>query len=227
MENVDKLIEKVKKLLALAGNNPNENEAAAAMERASRLMAQHNLTASQINTNDNDRIEDKTTETGGIKQKWARYIWNSTAKLNFTYYFYSHIPHFPDVHNLIGTRANVETTKIMAVYLIETVERLAYEAPIPGTQRTAFKLGAATRLAQRMEKLKRDREQGKEQTTSSNNLPALANLYQVHETDNKQFYLEKHGKVCGKGQRASTKNHNAFALGMQAANNISLATQIK
>lgn len=38
-----RLLEKVRKLLALAGNNPNEHEAAAALARAQQLMADHGL----------------------------------------------------------------------------------------------------------------------------------------------------------------------------------------
>jgi hypothetical protein len=38
-------------------------------------------------------------------------------------------PHIGDRHSVIGTRANVVSTQIMAQYLVETVERLARECP--------------------------------------------------------------------------------------------------
>ena len=41
--NKETVIAKIQKLLALAGNNPNENERNAAMERAHRMLAQHNF----------------------------------------------------------------------------------------------------------------------------------------------------------------------------------------
>ena len=41
--NKEQLVEKVKKLLALAGNNPNENEAQAAMLKAQKMIAEYNL----------------------------------------------------------------------------------------------------------------------------------------------------------------------------------------
>lgn len=50
----------IKKLLALAGNNPNENEAKAAMLKARKLMAQYKLTESDI--------EDKT-ENDVVKEE--------------------------------------------------------------------------------------------------------------------------------------------------------------
>ena len=42
------IISKIEKLLALAGNNPSETEAQAAMLKAQQLMAQHNLDMSQF-----------------------------------------------------------------------------------------------------------------------------------------------------------------------------------
>ena len=39
----EKIIERIRKLLALAGNNPNEAEAALAMEKAQAELALHNL----------------------------------------------------------------------------------------------------------------------------------------------------------------------------------------
>jgi len=55
----EKLAERIRKLLALAGNNPSEAEAAMAMERASALLAEHNLTMAEVETlgTDDERIE--------------------------------------------------------------------------------------------------------------------------------------------------------------------------
>lgn len=43
MANMDKIADKIQKLLNLAGNNPNEEEAQAALLKAQKLMAQYNL----------------------------------------------------------------------------------------------------------------------------------------------------------------------------------------
>lgn len=47
MTDMNKMLEKVKKLLALAGNNPSEEEAQAAALKAQELIAQYNLDMSQ------------------------------------------------------------------------------------------------------------------------------------------------------------------------------------
>ena len=47
MTDMDKVLDKVRKLLALAGNNPSEKEAQAAALKAQKLIAQYNLVLSQ------------------------------------------------------------------------------------------------------------------------------------------------------------------------------------
>lgn len=47
MTDMDKMLDKVRKLLALAGNNPSEKEAQAAALKAQKLIAQYNLVLSQ------------------------------------------------------------------------------------------------------------------------------------------------------------------------------------
>lgn len=56
MANTDKMVDKVKKLLALAGNNPSEEEAKAALRKAQEIIAQYNLNESELN-GDGDKIE--------------------------------------------------------------------------------------------------------------------------------------------------------------------------
>ena len=50
--NKKQLVEKVKKLLALAGNNPNENEAQAAMLKAQKMIAEYNLEITDVEEKD-------------------------------------------------------------------------------------------------------------------------------------------------------------------------------
>ena len=47
MTNTEKMVDRVKKLLALAGNNPSEEEARTALMKANELIAKHNLNLSE------------------------------------------------------------------------------------------------------------------------------------------------------------------------------------
>src|SRR5262245_1937067 len=132
MTEHERLTQLIRKLLALAGNNPSEVEAARAMERAFTLMAEHNLTMVQVDilgTGDK-RVEDRH-RSEGEHRTWARTIWGAVAELNFCFHCYmppSRNITTTDEHTLVGTRANIAATKVMAEYLIATVDRLAREA---------------------------------------------------------------------------------------------------
>ncbi len=47
-EKLEKILDKIQKLIALGGNNPNEHEAARATEKARELLTEYNLTISDI-----------------------------------------------------------------------------------------------------------------------------------------------------------------------------------
>ena len=47
MENMERILEKIRRALALAGDNPNEHEALAAALKAQELMAKYNIDISQ------------------------------------------------------------------------------------------------------------------------------------------------------------------------------------
>lgn len=48
MDNKEEILKKIDKLLALAGNNPNENEAIAAALKAQQLMVKHNIELAEV-----------------------------------------------------------------------------------------------------------------------------------------------------------------------------------
>lgn len=54
--NKEALMKKVEKLLALAGNNPSEEEAQAAMLKAQKLIAEYNLDMSNLSSEDKEEI---------------------------------------------------------------------------------------------------------------------------------------------------------------------------
>lgn len=56
MTKSEQMLEKVKKLLALAGNNPSEEEAKAAMAKAQKIIAEYNLNEADLDGN-GEKIE--------------------------------------------------------------------------------------------------------------------------------------------------------------------------
>lgn len=88
----EKIIEKIKNLLDLAGNNPNENEAMAAALKAQELMAKYNIDSSAIDTDESEKELFHATynDTGKHEmKKWKVTLSNIIAR-NFCCRLYFH-----------------------------------------------------------------------------------------------------------------------------------------
>lgn len=68
MNDREKIIQKIRKLLQLADNNPNENEAMAAALKVQRLIAENDVEQNEIYSNDVEKIE--TVKSNVAKNSW-------------------------------------------------------------------------------------------------------------------------------------------------------------
>lgn len=84
MDNREDILKKIEKLLALAGNNPNENEAVAAALKAQELMAKHNIELADVQGNGaGQKITRETYEQGNSSHnvsKWKYRLSNIIAR---------------------------------------------------------------------------------------------------------------------------------------------------
>lgn len=77
----EKVIEKIKKVLALAENNPNENEAVAAALKAQKLMAEFHIQENELGTEITEsNIDEVICHCSGKVQKWRITLANVLAK---------------------------------------------------------------------------------------------------------------------------------------------------
>lgn len=172
-------IRKIEKLLALAGNNPNEAEAAAAAAKVQELLAQYNLDMASLGDAPTDKSRADDRLKGGL-YKWQRKLWRSVAELNFCMYWstveldMTRKAAFKDQwgerkmgrrvfkHRVLGRKVNVISTQMMAEYLEQAIERLVRDRL--GQDHTQFftrwaasyREGVASRL---QEKLYRRRQE--------------------------------------------------------------------
>jgi len=72
-EKMQSVLEKVKKLIALAGNNPNQEEAESAMMRAQQLLAKHGLSMAQAEASAG--VKQEATEKQGTVHSKAATWW--------------------------------------------------------------------------------------------------------------------------------------------------------
>ena len=161
------VIEKVRKLLALAQNNDNEHQAEAAASKARDLLDAYNLDMAIVNRASNQFApRDKQILMGGL-YTWQRDLWYQVAMLNYCKYWFIRGNHAGTQyqHELLGSKANVIATQVMANYLQQTIERLArvwVHQNRPGKsifirEAIAFREGVASRLATRLYQLRQER----------------------------------------------------------------------
>ncbi len=162
------VLERVKKLLALANNNDNEHQAQAASQKAMELLAKHNLDMAMVghtakgkqgsNRSDNKR-------KGGL-YGWQRALWKSVSELNFCMYWAlkGNGKGATYEHRILGRAENVLAAEIMAEYLQSTVERLAQRwakdqgySSVFVSDAIAYREGMATRLTERLADIRRER----------------------------------------------------------------------
>lgn len=115
------IIEKIKKLLALA-NSSNEHEAALAASHAQRLLSEHNLAMSDIESSIKpekaDTVEAKVSKT---LPKWVRHLSSGVCTA-----FDCEAVHYPATGKMvfIGVGADVQIAAYTFAYLDRTVRKL-------------------------------------------------------------------------------------------------------
>lgn len=115
------IIEKIKKLLALA-NSSNEHEAALAASHAQRLLSEHNLAMADIESSVKPDKADKVEATASkTLPKWVRHLSAGVCTA-----FDCQAIHHPAVGKMsfIGVGADVQIAAYTFAYLDKTVRRL-------------------------------------------------------------------------------------------------------
>jgi len=121
MDNKTPIIEKIKKLLALA-NSSNEHEAALAASHAQRLLSEHNLAMADIEaTHKPDKADKVDTTISKTMPKWLRHLSAGVSTA-----FDCRSIHYPAAGKLtfIGVGADVQIAAYTFAYLERTVRRL-------------------------------------------------------------------------------------------------------
>lgn len=154
---MEDVIRRVAKLLQLSAKNPNEEEAASAFAKANAMAAQYNLDLALIEK-EQGRLDGKRENAaveGGFYQ-YQRDLYEAVAKLNFCMYFTEGFFDKRDKtitrrgrryekgsrvwrqrHRIIGRQVNTATTKAMASYIEQTIERALRERLVdPVSQKT-------------------------------------------------------------------------------------------
>jgi hypothetical protein len=246
-----KILERIRKLMALAERAGTEEEADAANRAVHALLSRYNLDISEVPDEQEDGVieEDGTIER--YNESWRRTIMHGCAALYFCKYYYTDA-YVKGVnsqrvqkgikHCFVGRPHNVAVAKMMGQYLVGTVNRLANEAARKelveklggrnpsSTERgrfvNSFRLAAAGRLYSRLLQMKAKAMEGQTVDEEGRNLPALRSLYESEEQAIKDWLDAKALKLVTRKSRASYGDKLGAVAGAKAGDNIGLNTQI-
>jgi len=239
----DKVIDKIRKLLALAERGGTEAEADAAMAKVQEMLTQHNLDIDAV------RGEKEATMTREYReypwnQSWIREVYKGVAKLYFCKFYFTPNGTECQYCYLIGEPVNIHTAQFVADVVIATGNRLAKEYATAArkeflefcdederSQATGkaisasndFKKGYGLRINHRCWELKRAAT--KPTTTDAkvaSNALVVKNFYEKNDVALKA-YQEKIGLklVSGAGMNGAGNANHAQA-GAKAANSVNL-----
>lgn len=223
MESIDRVKDKILKLLALSESN-NVNEAASAMERARALLLQYNLNMGELEIK--SLIKEEIYDEGKGEHDYETALISTVALYNlcemYTYYtqvWMNHRRHSQFKRILVGQEQNIVSARIMINYVFEVMERGAQK--IKGTGRievTSYKKAFCLTLSNRIYKMILEAR-----IKENSECRALV-IVATAEVD--KYMKEKEGITPGKPIDTSIKGFLGGIMGGQDAMNVSLNEQI-
>lgn len=220
------IAQKIRKLLALADGNKNENERNSAMKLALELLSKHNLEMAHVAdiSEDVDVIEYQAF----LKlDPWIRTIMHAACTLYYTRFimrsayggYYSDRKEWHPT--FVGTAENIDCTMEIASWLIDSIKQESNWLFRDASLRRSFRVGAADRILQRATELIAEEKQvcG---NTPSNSLMVLRN--QLESANQKHMDKKKLGTFQSRG---SYHDRTAYGLGQSYGNNVSLGKTAK
>lgn len=220
----ERILDKVKKLLALAANEAaSEGERENALRMAHNLLAAHNLAMSDLHNHEKQEPRDKIhLET--FHMVWCRLVANETANLFFCKYVQGDkINATKGCHYFIGKESNVVTASYMTEYLISSILkqcRKLYKHNLAPESRS-FAIGAANALILRMRKM---REQ--ESAPSMGTGIVLYDVYKS-EAEHNAAYMKTIGfNVVTQKVKSSMVQSGTYDLGKAYGQIISINEQV-
>ena len=223
---MEKILDKVKKLLALANNSAaTDGERDNALRMAHGLLAKHNL--SMEDAQEHEAMEGREKQyIETFHMTWAKHVCNNIAKLFFcSYYVGQKLNATKGKHYFVGKQSNAITATLISTYVINSILkecRNNWKHNLAPESRS-FCIGAADRLRERVAEMIKDANvAGGTEGTSI----ILHNLYKS-EADANKLFLENSGTSLVNVKSRDTKVNSAhYDAGQQFGDRINLNGQI-
>jgi Protein of unknown function (DUF2786) len=238
--DLEKIGERVRKLLRLAERGGTPEEAAAAAAKAQQLLAAYNLDMATVGGESGEDGRREEQKVRGGMYKYEQELWEAVAELNFCLYLKSRYRHpRPDLprgyrmsfqHRVIGRTVNARATISMAQYLQQTCERLSRER-YPGqpflSDAVAYREGIASRVCEKLYERRREllraedkkrkaeealRRKSARDGISTSTAVTLSSLKQTEEDANMDFLVGEDGwSARSRAERAAARQKRAEA----------------
>lgn len=223
-----KIIERIRKLLAMGQGEANENEAAIAMRRALALMAKYNLDMADFDEEVEPRGESFFKKQRG--GPWARTIAMGIAQLYFCKYYYMNLGKRNDEHHFVGKQSNREIAEMVALFVIDTIDAEAKRNAVSDSMHSktqylnSFRNAASHRIYKRCQDLiKEAGDGGMVEEYSGTTLPVLASMYDQEMDANEQWIREEAGiKLKKSKSRERSTSRAGYQAGGEAGKRVSL-----
>jgi len=247
--------DKIRKLLNLAANNPNEAEAAAAAEKASRLMLENGILEADIcSDEDSQKVVDLRKVYATKMNNWHGALASGIATMNLcdTYFNSQYVDKSKSAYraklvketgiNFLGTEGRVEVSHQMLDYLIQAIERLVtkdlryakkWDAPVNPDRsywtqwKNSYRYAAARRLRNRMIEIHKLRQSQGIETSDGQHINALT----VQTADEQaraaiELYKQQNLKLRQGRRMSGPTSQSGYDAGLTAGDSVSLNNQV-
>ncbi|WP_319478411.1 DUF2786 domain-containing protein [Marispirochaeta aestuarii] len=212
----EKLINKIKKLLALS-SSPNESESAAALLKATELLAKNELRIEDIR-DECSIIKENVLDVVSIIKPWEEKLISCITKATFTEVLVLHIKSYEHLR-IIGRESNVITAKVLYEYLQETIRRKAklFHECIDDVE--SFSLGMVESIKGKFEqRLAKEKEKVA-------NKKQIVIIEKGSKKENMDYVKRKYGKTNERDNWYGV-DENSYGLGKSIGKKISIDGQL-
>ncbi len=208
-----RILERIRKMLAMAEGQSNINEAATAAAMAENTMRKYQISEAEVMVKDLDRgdVEDVMVDNHTrTMPTWVDWIAVGVARA-----VECEVTRGSGSHRFYGVGGDAQVAAEMMKYLVKEVDRLAKKFPGDRGERGSFRRGAGSVLQDRLEDLGRERKEEFQQTSSGQELIVVK----------QQLIVAAHGEFSYTtgGRR---REQFGYYEGREAGGNINLAKQI-
>jgi hypothetical protein len=222
-----RIIDRIRKMLALANDlAASENEREVALRMAYNLLAKYNLELEDVQhkAKEEPRINNSNVCFG---MPWVRLVSRSIAELFFCHHYVGEKINSTQItHHFIGKESNAITAAVMADWITKSILkecRARYKYNLSADSRS-FASGAAERLYERIQEMRKEAEQAN--SGGDGKSLVLASVYRTEADANTRFLAEQGIKLRTLKGRSTSYGANAYGAGREFGNTINLNRQV-